>query len=175
MDNDGISVSVAEAGTTREGGGFLGALVPSVDNDTAGDGSGVIGWTYTIANSDIGGLDIGQNFSETFTITVTDTNNGTVTQDVTVTVNGANDVPDIQNDSYTVSFGNTLNVDAANGVLANDSDDDDRDVLIVDAAAVSAVDFNTVASGIGMADLIGTYGSLTIDTDGSFIYTPDTD
>ena len=173
LDNDGVSVSVAEAGTTREGGGFLGALVPSVDNDTAGDGSGVIGWTYTIANSDIGGLDIGQNFSETFTVTVTDINNASVTQDVTVTVNGANDVPDIQNDSYTVSFGNTLSVDAAGGVLANDSDDDDRDVLLVDAAAVSAVDFNTIDSGIGMADLIGTYGSLTIETDGSFTYTPD--
>ncbi|MCH1569093.1 MAG: VCBS domain-containing protein, partial [Alphaproteobacteria bacterium] len=173
LENDGVSVSVAEAGTTREGGGFLGALTATVDNDTDGDGSGEIGWSYTIANGDIGGLDIGQNFSETFTITVTDTNNGAVTQDVTVTVNGANDVPDIQNDSYSVSFGNTLARDAANGVLGNDSDDDDQDVLIVDAAAVSAVDFNTVASGADMTDLVGTYGSLTIDTDGSFTYTPD--
>ena len=173
LDNDGVSVSVAEAGTTREGGGFLGALTATVDNDTDGDGSGEIGWAYTIANSDIGGFDVGQNFSETFTITVTDTNNGTVTQDVTVTVNGANDVPDIQNDSYTVSFGNTLSVDAANGLLANDSDDDDQDVLVVDAAAVSAVDFNTVASGTDMTGLVGTYGTLTIDTDGGFTYTPD--
>jgi VCBS repeat-containing protein len=119
------------------------------------------------------GLDVGQSFSETFTITVADAYSGSVTQDVTVTVNGANDVPDIQNDSYTVIFGNTLARDAANGVLANDSDDDDQDVLIVDAAAVSAVDFNTVASGADMTELAGTYGSLTIDTDGSFTYTPD--
>ena len=43
LDNDGVSVSVAEAGTTREGGGFLGALTATVDNDTDGDGSGEIG------------------------------------------------------------------------------------------------------------------------------------
>ena len=46
-------------------------------------------------------------------------------------------------------------------------------MLVVDAAAVSAVDFNTVASGTDMTGLVGTYGTLTIDTDGSFTYTPD--
>jgi hypothetical protein len=55
LDNDGVTLTVAETGTTYEGSPVLGALTATVDNDTAGDGSGVIVWNYTIANSDIGG------------------------------------------------------------------------------------------------------------------------
>ncbi len=71
---------------------------------------------------------------------------------VTITVGNANDAPVALNDSFTTAENTILNV-AASGVLANDSD--------VDGDTLSAVLVSQP-----------THGSLTLNSNGSFSYTP---
>src|SRR5207248_2345907 len=71
---------------------------------------------------------------------------------VSITITGVNDAPVAVNDSYTTAEDTTLNIAAA-GVLINDSD--------VDGDSLSAVLVSQP-----------THGTLTLNSDGSFSYTP---
>lgn len=71
---------------------------------------------------------------------------------VNVTVSPVNDPPVANNDSYATNSNATLNVPAT-GVLGNDTD--------IDSGALSAVIVSTVS-----------HGTLTLNPDGSFSYTP---
>ena len=75
---------------------------------------------------------------------------------VTITVSSVNDVPDVADDSYPVLPNGVLNVNAAAGVLANDSDADDDSLSVV------------LRTGPA-------HGTLLIDGDGAFQYTPEDD
>ncbi|MBI3225463.1 MAG: tandem-95 repeat protein, partial [Mycolicibacterium cosmeticum] len=99
-------------------------------------------WTYTPA-PDFNGTD-------TFTYTVSD---GTLTDTgtVTITVNPINDPP-IANDDLAAT---TENAPVSGNVLTNDTDVD------VDALEVTTT-----------APMTGTYGTLTIDANGHYTYTP---
>lgn len=72
---------------------------------------------------------------------------------VNLTVNNVNGAPDAQADSYALNEGSTLVVDAANGLLANDTDPDGTPL---------------VASLLEGPQ----HGTLTINADGSFSYVP---
>ena len=96
------------------------------------------------------------NGTDSFTYYVTDGTLTSSTTTVTITVNSVNDAPTAGADTYTVDEDNTLTVDAANGVLLNDSD--------ADGDSIEAV----LVSG-------PTNGSLTLNTDGSFTYEPNDD
>jgi VCBS repeat-containing protein len=74
---------------------------------------------------------------------------------VTITVGPVNDAPVANDDAYSVDEDSTLNV-AAPGVLGNDSDAEDDPLQAVLVADV-------------------THGSLSLNSDGSFSYTPDAD
>jgi hypothetical protein len=91
------------------------------------------------------------NGSDTFTYTVSDGNGGTDTAAVQVTVDAVNDAPVAANDIFAVAQDTTL---TANGVLDNDWDAD-GDVLST-----------SVISGPA-------HGTLALNTNGSFIYTPE--
>ena len=71
---------------------------------------------------------------------------------VTITVEGVDDPPEAGDDAYSLMEDETLEVDASEGVLANDTDSDNT---------LTAVLVDDVTSG-----------ELTLHTDGSFIYTP---
>ncbi|GAA0627724.1 hypothetical protein GCM10009422_25930 [Brevundimonas kwangchunensis] len=73
---------------------------------------------------------------------------------VTLTVNSRNDAPVGVADSYAVQVGDTLNVNAAEGVLANDGDEDGDDLTA------------TLMQG-------PRNGQFSLNADGSFTYTPD--
>ena len=98
-------------------------------------------------------LDDGESLTDTVTYTASDPSGATDTATVTVTVSGANDAPEAENDVYQLAEGGALTVDALNGVLANDSD--------VDVEALSA---------LRASDPL--HGELTLNADGSFTYTP---
>ncbi len=53
------------------------------------------GWTYTLDNALAAtqGLAEGDSVTELYTVTVTDENGATDTQDVTITITGTNDAP----------------------------------------------------------------------------------
>ena len=90
-------------------------------SDQTVDGTGSIEWTYSIAdyliadkvtaNGEVSylSLDSGENFAETFTVTIDDGDGETVTQDVVITVNGANDF-DAQDDFAVVAEGGSISV-----------------------------------------------------------------
>lgn len=75
---------------------------------------------------------------------------------VTLTVEAVNDAPVSAGDAYAATEDEALTVDAAEGVLANDSDIDG------DLLSVSIVDEPS-------------HGTVTLGKDGSFVYTPEPD
>lgn len=94
--------------------------------------------------------------ADSFGYTVSDGNGGTANATVSVTVTPVNDPPIALADNYAIDEDNTLNVDAGSGVLANDGD--------VENDALSAV----------LVAVAGN-GSVSLNADGSFTYTPDPD
>lgn len=93
--------------------------------------------------------------NDSFTFTVTNDGGSTSSAaTVSITVNGINDQPTATTDNITTT-GNTSKTVAAPGVLANDSDIDSVNL------SVTSGTFNTVNGG-----------SVTINSDGSFVYSP---
>ncbi len=99
----------------------------------------------------------GANYAgeDSFIYRVLDGENGTSAEaTVTLNVQAVNDVPVAVADSYQTQVDEALLVDAANGVLANDTDAD----LVANPTAVLVSDV--------------TQGTLVLNADGSFAYTP---
>ncbi len=93
---------------------------------------------------------------DSFAYTVTDGNGGTAMATVMITINSVNDIPIAENDVYQTTVDTALQIDAASGVLANDSDVDG------DKLTASQPSFGGP-----------TNGTVTINSDGSFTFTPD--
>lgn len=89
--------------------------------------------------------------SDAFTYHVNDGTGNSNTVIVNITVTPVNDAPVAVADTYTMTLGSTLTI-ASSGILSNDSD--------VESSALSSV-LNTDVNS----------GSLTLGTDGSFVYT----
>lgn len=87
---DGHSVTSA-----ANGAGYLGAFNASVTDDGAGHGSGSVSWDFSVDNAAIQYLATGETLTQTYTVTVSDGQGGTVSQPVTITITGANDAPTI--------------------------------------------------------------------------------
>ena len=74
---------------------------------------------------------------------------------MSITINGVNDVPVARDDAYATNEDTPLGVAANLGLLANDTDLDTHDVLIVSSL-----------------DTSGTIGTVTWSADGSITYNP---
>ena len=150
--NDSHSVSYVPVGT-----GYVGTFAPQVMTDGAVNGLGGVKWTFTANDSDLQFLAQGQVVQQFYDITITD--NGSpaksVTQRVEVDLVGVNDAPVAVADTGTTAEDTRLVVNAANGVLSNDTDVD-HDVLTVVAG-----DFTTAQGG-----------TIHFNVDGSYTYTP---
>jgi VCBS repeat-containing protein len=164
VDVDGTPVAAPDAYTTTEGdrldvnqqGGVLA-------NDTDPNGDPLTAVLVTnVAN---GTLDLGPdgrirydpaptfNGTDSFTYSASDGGATSAPVTVTITVTGENDAPDAQDDSYSTAEDTQLTIAAAQGVLANDTDEDGNPLT---AALTRDVEHGTVA----------------LAADGSFIYTP---
>jgi VCBS repeat-containing protein len=133
--------------------------------ETGNINSGKIDWTYSIADKALDFLGTGERITVTAPVVIDDHNGGSVAQNVVVTLNGSNDNPTPVVDTNGAVKGTSISVSAAKGVLANDSDPDLHDHL-----SVSAV--NGSLANVGSA-IHGNYGSLTLNADGSYIYSSD--
>jgi len=96
-----------------------------------------------------------QSGTATITVTVADADGGIASDSFLLTVNPVNDAPVAGNDAYTTNEDTPLTI-AAPGVLANDTD----------------VDLNDTRTAVLVAASGPANGSLTLNTDGSFTYTP---
>ncbi|MHC4674672.1 MAG: tandem-95 repeat protein [Planctomycetota bacterium] len=133
--------------TDLEGDDLIASLVSDVSNGTLQlDADGSFQYT---PDADFNGQD-------NFTYQVSDGQGGTDTGTVAITVQPANDAPAAIADNYNVTEDGSLSVDADSGVLANDTDLEGDDLS---ASLVSDV----------------SNGTLQLDADGSFQYTPEAD
>ena len=153
------AVSGAAAGTVGAStAGAFGALVLNADGSyiyTVNNTSAAVQALRTAANT----------LTDTFSYTLRDAAGLTSSTTLTVTIAGSNDAPVATVDTGAATEDVTLNVSAAAGVLANDTDVD-----AADTKTVSAVSFGATPGSVGAA-LLGTYGSLTLKADGSYSYT----
>src|SRR6185436_3056399 len=112
----------------------------------AADGS----YTYT-PNAAAQGLDTGESAQDVFSYTASD---GTAsdTATLTVTVNGANDAP-VANDDTAATNEDSAGV--SGNVLTNDTDVDGEPIVVANPGTY-----------------VGTYGTLTLNANGSYTYVP---
>ncbi|KKW23876.1 MAG: Outer membrane adhesin-like protein [Candidatus Kaiserbacteria bacterium GW2011_GWA2_52_12] len=107
------------------------------------------------------------NGPDSFTYKTSDGTLDSNTVTVDITVDAVNDGPVAIDDAYDVLEDATLNVDAASGVLENDTDIDTNDVLTVSAVNGNSEKVDT--------DVVLAHGTVHVNADGSFTYTPDAD
>ena len=131
-----------------------------------------------VANSNISGLGDGQSVTDTFVYTIKDNANATTTANIVIKVLGldtegsGNNNPVATNNTNSVDEDATISVtDGSTGVtgdvLTNDTDADG------DTLTVSAIQNSSGTSGTLGSGLTGTYGTLTINADGSYSYVAD--
>ncbi|MFT3736953.1 MAG: VCBS domain-containing protein [Rhodocyclaceae bacterium] len=156
---DSKSVSAVSFGSTT---GTVGsALAGSYGTLTLNaDGS----YSYLANKTAAQALAAGQSASESFNYTVKDTAGATSSSTLSFTISGANDGPVAVADTKAVTEDVSVTATASTGVLANDTDVDSGD-----SKTVSAVSFGSTTGTVGSA-LAGTYGTLTLNADGSYSY-----
>ncbi|WXU07237.1 VCBS domain-containing protein [Bradyrhizobium symbiodeficiens] len=163
------SVSLAlpgfEGGTTNIGTFSIGSL--SESNTDTSDGA-TLSWQFTLDNSNpvLQSLAQGQTITQVYTVTFTDNHGAQVSQDVTVTINGANDAPTLSDlhiglltdtaaaDTFSNLTGHLAGTDADSG----------------ETATLSYAVFNSDHQPATTA--VGLYGTLTVNADGSYSYVP---
>ena len=122
-------------------------------------------YTYTLDNGKpaVNALAVGESLTDTFTYFISDGNGGTASANVVMTINGTNDGPDAVNDASSLPA-NSPGV--TGNALGNDSDPDTSDRLTVSAV-------NGAPASVGLP-VVGTYGSITVNANGSYTFTPNT-
>jgi hypothetical protein len=100
--------------------------------------------------------------TETFSYTITDGNGEFATATVSIIVSSQNDPPVAQDDSYDTDEDTPLTISAP-GILGNDSD--------VDLDSLSATNVSSLTCPNGVTDC----GSISVNPDGSFTYSPSGD
>ena len=111
-------------------------------------------YTYTLNNSlpAVQQLGAGESLHEVFPVDVKDSHGATASNTFTITINGTNDVPTVGAATAAVTEDVTL---TASGTLPTPHDTDIHDVL----------------SFVPKTSEAGTYGSLTLNPDGTYTYT----
>jgi VCBS repeat-containing protein len=161
----GISGGTVASGFSTQSGSYGSLSV----NTTTGD------YSYTPDSSTIQSLNSGENYSDTFTVTVSDGIAAVVTKTYMVNITGANDAPVAVNDT-----GSSLSEDSAavtvsgSTLLANDTDRDAVDTKVISAVSSSTSGVTVSLNGSNVSYDPGTAfqylnaGESTTDT---FTYT----
>ncbi len=174
--SNGNSGSV-NSGTTYDGTGSQAGttIVGTYGTLTIGaDGS----YTYTADQDAADDIADGSSETDVFTYTVSD-GTATDTATITITVNGVNNEVSGTDDTGSVTDGNTLSMgNKGSGLLSNDTDsgsDADESANAIVSAVRTGTEAGTGTSGTVGSSLTGTYGTLTLESDGTYTYVADQD
>ncbi|HEY0683213.1 MAG TPA: VCBS domain-containing protein, partial [Steroidobacter sp.] len=107
-------------------GSLLGTFSASLTNAATGDGQGTVGWTYTLDDAAAQSLALGETRTEVYAVRITDDEGSSVTQNVTITIQGTNDAPVAVADVRSATEDGAVLVGS---VAGNDSDVDNGAVL----------------------------------------------
>jgi VCBS repeat-containing protein len=113
---------------TPDGTDYVGTF--TVDPVTESSGSGSTNWHFSVNNADIQFLAQNQVLTQTYTVSITDENGATVTQDIAVALHGQNDAPTAAGETVVTDAGAFGTIDIPTWALtANDTDPDTTDQL----------------------------------------------
>jgi VCBS repeat-containing protein len=143
----------------------------SIAPEAGNTNSGKIDWTYKITDSTLDFLGAGETVTVTAPVIIDDGHGGTVTQNVVVTISGADDKPFAVPAQVSLPTGNVVSVDVAHGILSGHPDPDTHDLLSV-TAITNSFTSRSVPAGQS-ASIHGHYGTLTMGADGHYAYTED--
>ena len=133
------------ASFAAQGTGYLGtfSLAP-ITQDSGNGGTGQLGWSFSVDKSAIDYLATGENLVQRYNVTLDDGHGGTAVQTVTVTINGTNDAPVIDQGPQTASVTDSIPV-AHGQFTATDVDRTDTQTWsIVGSSATHAPDYQFV-------------------------------
>ena len=162
-DTDADTTDVLTVSAVDGSAGNLGTAYAGNYGSITLNADGTYSYTLNDALPAVQALGVGETLTDDFSYEVSDGQGGTDTQTLTVTINGANDAPVAVADADAVT--EDSGTPATGNVLSNDTDVDTNDVL-----SVSAVDGS--AGNVGSAHA-GTYGSVTLNSDGTYSYSLD--
>jgi VCBS repeat-containing protein len=132
-------------------------------------------YSYRLDNSmaTVQALRAGNTLADAFTYSVVDASGAQDTATLSITIQGRNDTPVAQNDVNTAVEAGGLNnatpgINPTGNVLGNDSDVD------ANGEALSVIGVrNGLTNGVIGTGLVGAYGTLTLNADGSYTYVVD--
>jgi VCBS repeat-containing protein len=166
--------------------GAVGSAIGSVGTSVTGTYGSINiaangAYTYTVdnTNSTVQALRTSaQTLTDVFTYTMADSGGLTSTTQVTITIQGANDAPVGVNDTATaVEAGGVNNsgigFQPVGNVLTNDTDVDAGDTKAVNSVGAGSLANASGYEGNVGSSVTGTYGSITINSDGSYQYNVD--
>jgi VCBS repeat len=151
------------------------AMLTASGNLTNSQTTGPINWTFNSGSEAFNYLPAGQSLTLTYTVRATDSFGATDDQTVTITITGTNDNPVAVADTRSVTEdaadqsgytdGNPGTTIVAGNVLTNDTD--------VDFGATKSVSAVNGAPGNLGSTVSGTYGTLVINSNGTYTYALD--
>ncbi|MEA2898721.1 MAG: hypothetical protein QOJ84_4336 [Bradyrhizobium sp.] len=151
------------ASFTPQDSGYFGTF--SLDPVTEAGGSGSLGWHFTVDNSAIQSLALGQTAIQTYTVSVTDDHGVSTTQDVTISINGTNDAPTAVSETVITDVGPNGTVDIQPWALAaNDTDPDTTDHVFANSIISSSGGTATAFGDAFFTDDATLGGSFTYDS-----------
>lgn len=115
-------------------------------------------FNYSVDNSAIQYLSATETHTETFTVTSLD---GTASEDITITITGANDNPTATDETPTTDEDTAI----TGNVLTNDTDIDNSDILTI-------AKLNGTPRAVGKPVTLFSGALLTLNADGTFTYNP---
>ncbi len=114
---------------------------------------GEVTWTFTVSNAELQYLAEGQTLTQIYSVTVADGHGGTDSQDVTITIEGTNDVPVI------------------GGVTSGTVSEDD---VLTSYGQLSIIDADAGQSQFQpQPNFVSLFGTFTVDADGNWTYALD--
>ena len=149
--SDGHTISASP-----NGGGYIGTFNAVIATAATGAGAGSIDWDFTVNDGLLDSLNEGEQIVQSYDVTVDDGNGGTDTQTVTITIEGTNDAPVVQDVTVTgvLEDGDT----ATDSFIGDDVDNED--------------DISTLTYDITSAPA---EGSVVNNGDGTFTFDPEDD